>query len=376
MTIDTLALPHSRLTAIGDAVLHGFRRHAVLYAVAGVVVGAALLEAFILGLPMDFTMLKMFSGPMVLIVLFMTLAGLVMEMVRFARSGNDGSVTLALGRKLRDDYFAPMRVSNAIHATIYMSAVMAGYTFIKKAIPAAHPFAWDEALGAWDKALHFGWHPYELVSFLNVPVVTYVLNINYYNVWFLLMFTLWFWQGFSGRDTRLRLVFLLSFALTWFFGTCILGTIFSSVGPCFYGRLLPGEDPYAPALAWLSTANESYHLYTVDVIRELWRAYDTGTGLINGISAMPSMHVGSAIVFALLGISSGKRWLGWALSGFAVVIMITSVHLTMHYAIDGYASLLIATAAWRLAGWLIDWSRPELRANADNGLGSPAAVTG
>ena len=31
--------------------------------------------------------------------------------------------------------------------------------------------------------------------------------------------------------------------------------------------------------------------------------------------------------FAILGFASGKRWLGWLLSGFAVTIFIGSIHL-------------------------------------------------
>ncbi len=91
----------------------------------------------------------------------------------------------------------------------------------------------------WDQVLHFGRHPYEwLAPLLNVPWVTFLINVNY-NIWFFVMFTCWYWQGFAAKDTALRMRFLLGFTLTWFMGTSVLGTIFSSVGPCFYGRLLP-----------------------------------------------------------------------------------------------------------------------------------------
>jgi PAP2 superfamily len=361
MTAEPLAIHQNRLTAILDAVLLGFRRHALLYGFAGVVMLTALGEAWALDLPFDFRMVMLFSGPVLLILSVMILGGLVLEVIRLARARHEGSVIVALGHKLRDDYFAPMRISNAVHAFLFMSAYMVGYTFIKKAIPSAHPFAWDGTFAAWDKALHFGWYPHELLAFLNVPVVTFILNVNY-NIWFFVMFTLWFWQGFSGSDSRLRLHFLLGFTLTWFLGTCILGTIFSSVGPCFYGRLLPGEDPYAGLMAWLHTANTSHPIWSLNVMNELWKNYETGVGLVNGISAMPSMHVGTSVLFALLGFASGKRWLGWLLSVFATLIMIGSVQLAWHYAIDGYAGALIAVFGWWLAGRLIDWARPELAA--------------
>ena len=50
--------------------------------------------------------------------------------------------------------------------------------------------------------------------------------------------------------------------------------------------------------------------------------------------------------------------------GYQAQIMIGSVHLTWHYAIDGYAGAAIAVFGWWLAGRLIDWARPELRAGA------------
>lgn len=347
-----------------DAVLAGFRRHALLYAFAALVMAAAVAEAWLLSLPLDFQMVKLFTGPVLLILAVMVLLGLVAEIIRLARAGHEGSVAAALWIKLRDDYLAPVRISNALHAFLFMTAYMVGYTFIKKAIPSAHPFSWDGSFALWDQAVHFGHQPYALLSFLNVPVITFVLNVNY-NIWFFVMFALWFWQGFGAHDTRLRLHFLLGFTLTWFLGTCVLGTVFSSVGPCFFGRLIPGADPYAPAMAWLATANQTYPIWSLNVMNELWKTYETGTGLVNGISAMPSMHVGTSVLFAILGFSSGKRWLGYLLSVFAAMIFLGSVHLAWHYAIDGYAGALIAMFGWWLSGRLIDWARPELAAAAN-----------
>jgi hypothetical protein len=360
MTTDTLVFAPNRMAALGEAVLFGFRRHALLYAFALVVLVTAMFEAWALNLPFDFQMVKIFSGPVLLILAVMILVGLGLEIVRLARAGHKGSLFAALGCKLRDDYCAPLRVSNALHAFLFMSTYMVGYSFIKKAIPAAQPFAWDQTFLAWDQAIHFGQHPFQLLAFLNVPAVTFLLNVNY-NIWFFVMFSLWFWQGFSGQDSKLRLHFLLGFTLTWFLGTCILGTLLSSVGPCFYGRLVPGADPFAPALDWLRTANGHYPIWSLRVMDELWKNYETGVGLVNGISAMPSMHVGTSVLFAIMGFASGKRWLGILLSLFAALIMLGSVHLAWHYAIDGYVGAAIAIFGWWLAGRLIDWARPDLR---------------
>jgi hypothetical protein len=171
------------------------------------------------------------------------------------------------------------------------------------------------------------------------------------------MFVCWFWQGFDKRDSELRQRFLLGFTLTWFLGTCVLGTIFSSVGPCFYGKLIPGSNPYVPLMAWLDTANGSYPIWSLNVMDELWRNYLTGNGAVNGISAMPSMHVGTSVLFALLGFASGKRWIGWFISTFAFLIFVGSIHLGWHYAIDGYAGAAVAAFGWWAAGRLVRWDR-------------------
>ena len=340
------------------AVLDGFKANRLLYGFAGLVFAAAVLEATLLGLPLDFGMVMIFTGPVLLVLVLMVLLGLVLETIRLARLKYEGALLPALWAKLRGDFFAPTRVSNAIHSVIFMTAYMVGYTFIKKAIPTANPFAWDQTFMQWDKALHFGSHPYEwLAPVLHVPFITSLLNWNY-NIWFFVMFSLWFWQGFAKTDHKLRQHFLLGFTVTWFVGTCGLGTIFSSVGPCFYGRLLPGEvDPYLPLMTWLREVNAQHPVFALDVMDQLWRNYESGEGMINGISAMPSMHVGTSILFAILGFASGKRWLGWLLTLFATLILIGSVHLGWHYAIDGYVGAAVAFICWWIAGKLVDWDR-------------------
>ena len=47
-----------------------------------------------------------------------------------------GSALGGLWLKIRDDYLAPQRLSNSIHAFLFMSLYMLGFAFIKKAIPA------------------------------------------------------------------------------------------------------------------------------------------------------------------------------------------------------------------------------------------------
>ena len=364
--VTSLALPQSRIAETISALRDGVKSHALLYAFGLMVLTAAILESQLLGIPLDLQMVMIFSGPVLLVLIIMMIIGLGMETVRLARIGHQGSLTVALGIKLRDDYFTPMRISNGLHAVVFMTLYMVGYTFIKRAIPLAVPFQWDGTFLALDQAVHFGTHPYQwLAPLLNHAWITFALNVNY-NGWFFVMFTCWFWQGFAKTDSELRQRFLLGFTLTWFLGTCVLGTLLSSVGPCFYGRLIAGDDPYVPLMSWLTTANADYPIWSLNIMDELWKNYETGTGVVNGISAMPSMHVGTSVLFALLGFASGNRWVGWLLSIFATLIFIGSIHLGWHYAIDGYAGAAVALFGWWAAGKLVKWDRENRSIQSTN----------
>ena len=82
----------------------------------------------------------------------------------------------------------------------------------------------------------------------------------------------------------------------------------------------------------------------LEVQRELWRLYLAGSAE-GSISAMPSMHNGSALLFAL---ASGG-WLPWIRRGlwaYVAVIFAGSIHLGYHYAVDSYVAWALALALW------------------------------
>jgi hypothetical protein len=228
---------------------------------------------------------------------------------------------------------------------------------MKRAIPLMQPLSWDETFMQWDRVVHFGRQPFEwLQPLLGRPAVTALLNVNYH-LWFVAMFACWFWQGFARENSHLRLQFLFGYTLTWFLGTVVLGTLFSSAGPRFYGRLIPGANPYQPLMAYLAEANRIYPIWSLATQEMLWRNYETGVGAINGISAMPSMHIGTSVLFMLLGFASGKRWVGIIFAVFLALIFLGSIMLGWHYAIDAYAGTAVAVFGWWVAGRLVAWDR-------------------
>ena len=129
-----------------------------------------------------------------------------------------------------------------------------------------------------------------------------------------------------------------------------------SAGPIFFSALGYGDRFSALQVEpWVETAR-AY----------LWRDYLAGGGHVgSGISAMPSVHVAAALWIALVVRSYLPRL---QLLGFAyfLVILVGSVLLGWHYAVDGIASCAITLAAWQVAAWLGAAKRqsPELREQA------------
>ena len=242
------------------------------------------------------------------------------------------------------------------------------FMLLKTMIPVTNPFAWDVEFALWDRWLHGGVDPWKILHpLLAVPWVTSVVNF-FYHFWLFLLYAILFWQSFSTRDPRLRMQFLLTFVLTWSLLGGLLATLLSSGGPVYYGRLTGLPDPFAPLVAYLYEADEVARIWVLKVHEGLWEAYATGSYDFGaGISAMPSIHVSAAVLFALLGWRV-HRGLGIALTLFAAVIMIGSVHLAWHYAIDGYLSIVLTWLIWRAVGWWLDRD-PAFRTASPTGAG-------
>jgi hypothetical protein len=84
----------------------------------------------------------------------------------------------------------------------------------------------------------------------------------------------------------------------------------------------------------------------------VWQNHQAGLHLQwVGMSAMPSLHVGLAVLFALVGWAH-RRSLGIVLAIFAALVLIGSVHLAWHYAVDGYVAALVVILLWPMSGWL------------------------
>lgn len=247
-------------------------------------------------------------------------------------------------------YLAPQRLLPIVPLLLLIPVFAVAFSFLKSTIPVLSPYTWDALFVRWDYLLHGGNHPWALLQpVLGYPMVTAGVNFLY-NLWYLIMYVLLMLQIFDTRNAALRMRFLLSFLLTWI----VLGTFgamaFSSMGPCFDPAAASGTGPFAPLMAYLRQASESVPIPTLELQQMLWENYQNkGTAIGSGISAMPSMHVAIAILMALFGWGH-SRAAGIALSIYALIVLIGSIHLAWHYALDGYAAALGAWLIWWLVG--------------------------
>jgi hypothetical protein len=252
----------------------------------------------------------------------------------------------------RSEVFSLSHIAAAFFPILLLPLFATAFTFFKLSIPEVIPFAWDEILMEADKALHFGVHPWEwLQPWLGYPLLTSLLSYLY-NLWAGLMMFVFYWQTFSLRNRQLRMQFMLSFVLAWAALGSATALVFSSAGPCFYGDIVRGTDPYAELMSYLYQANEVSKIWSLEAQTYLWGNYvnkDANVG--GGISAFPSLHLCVATLIFLLCRRIDRR-LAWLSGIYVMIILIGSVHLAWHYALDGYIGILGAVLCWQVAGTL------------------------
>jgi hypothetical protein len=221
-----------------------------------------------------------------------------------------------------------------------------GYFWVKVSVPLINPRLWDDALWRLDAWLHFGISPTVFVVnlFAGTPLVL-VLDF-WYDLWLWSVFyTLAFWT--ASLDPRFRCRFLLSSVLLWTLGSWLYMAV-PALGPVY---LTP--QSFAAVTNDLPAAGR--------LQESLWENYQRmlegrrGRGLnrfrpTHGVASMPSLHVGAHFLFFLW---ARRRARPLALP-FALATALTfagSVLTGWHYAVDGYAGMLLAWFCFRISCW-------------------------
>lgn len=242
------------------------------------------------------------------------------------------------------------RLVGVVLVLIAMPALLRVMYEFRLALTLIQPFYLDPTFMRVDQWVHGGLHPFEILQpIAGRPLVTDFLDVFYVAGYFLTLWVGIIWQTVSGKEP-VRSQFLLTFALAWIvLGTAAAITL-ASGGPAFYGRITGLPDPYSPLMGYLQSVDATHGLFALANQGRLWESY-TDWG---GMTAMPSMHI--AIV-AVVGIAAVRThpWLIAIVAPLITLMLIGSVHLGWHYAIDGYVSLVTVAILWWLTGRFLRW---------------------
>lgn len=275
-----------------------------------------------------------------LIGLFAIYSGLLL--ISLARHRPDSPIAFLVGTGPGREVLA--KVLRQLPLILAIALFMPTFSAVKSSIPLFSGFSWDDRLIALDRDLH-GTDPWRLLQpIFGQPWIT-SLMARFYHLWFLLIYVGPLFFAVFVHDRTLRFRFFASYLLTWGIVGMVMAIGFASVGPCFVGPIL-GNDHFAEQMHYLYLADRQYPVAVLEIQELLLEWHRQGqNGLGRGITAMPSMHVALAFLY-VLAVRPISKPLAWAMFAFFLIIMIGSVHLAYHYAVDGYVSIAVTGAIW------------------------------
>lgn len=249
----------------------------------------------------------------------------------------------------RDPIFWLWRFILTVLAVVSFVWLQTNFMSVKTAIPELAPFYLDEAARQWDRALFFGHDPYTLFSWVYDFKPLFHLIDRLYTNWAALIAGTWMYCFVSTsipRDRRFQYIF--SMMLLWFLAGNVFATILSSAGPCYYALFTGDSAAYAPLMERLAALNDVQKVNAFEYHSVLLEMYNTPEGRFGGISAMPSLHVGTSLMLLLM------FWknilLRVLLIAFNILIYIGSIILAWHYAVDGLIAVPLVFICWWLGG--------------------------
>ncbi|HEX5632017.1 MAG TPA: phosphatase PAP2 family protein, partial [Gemmatimonadales bacterium] len=250
-------------------------------------------------------------------------------------------------RQVRQGHLTWPQLWNGVLAGGCIALLFNVFASWKRYFPAVRPFTWDPALSQLDRWLHGGRLPQEyLAPWLASDALTWLMD-RVYTSWYAVvgcMMVVWLWQHDSYERRRL----LLGLVGVKFLLGVLLATVFASAGPCFFHAVTGLPDPYAPHMAALSARAAELSLQVPKTQEKMWAMYAQGTTpLYHGIAAMPSLHVAIPALFTLATWRL-HRPSAMALAAFTIVTLLATIYLGWHYAVDGYASVVLVGAYWVL----------------------------
>ncbi len=248
---------------------------------------------------------------------------------------------LAFSRVYTAERFGRLAAGMALLMALMM--FQGAFTTMKNMLPALQGgFSYDVTHANIDEALHFGYAPWALLhGALGDGFMRTLIDWNYNVLWFGLCFGGLFYVATVKRCAPFRLRYMLMFMVAWVVVGNVLAGTFLSAGPAFYAQVTGDSQRFTPLVASLGgdvpTVAARYQTL-------LWRVYQEGrAGFASGISAFPSVHV-SLITINALFLAERLPKLRLLAAAYVAIIIMSSVYLGWHYAIDGYVAVLVVVS--------------------------------
>ena len=245
-------------------------------------------------------------------------------------------------------------------ATLLAGTTLPVFELFKQRILPARGFPFDPALAALDRFLFFGHDGWEVTHALFGSLGMTLLIDRLYALWIPLMFVFPAVTVMIIGDIRQRVRILATWLASWILIAGLSAWLFASAGPVYYVTLVGPDAGFAAFNAHFSAMADAARaqgpvLINFDLQALLLRGWQSGVegnAAAGGISAMPSMHVAMASLFAMAGFAH-SRALGRVFTLYACLIWIGSIHLGWHYATDGIVGFAMMAGLWVAAGRLI-----------------------
>jgi len=276
--------------------------------------------------------------PMLVVAGGLVAAGAGVRALGLALPGGAVRARLYLSRMMR-----PSSLLDLARFVVALTLVTWSYSWLKVFVPHLNGWITDPLLAVLDFRIHFGINPNRfLIELFPSPALWRFLDVYYAQ--FLLTMGLafaWFGSALSRRD---RARFAAGFALLWIVGAWLYVAA-PSLGPCY---VFPEDYASVRLEMPLQAQTQRLLLVQYDAVTKGSAALGTiGLNAAFGIGAMPSLHVAGQAFVALFARRRNPR-LAFLFGLFSALTFTGSLISGWHYAVDGYAGILLAFAAWRL----------------------------
>jgi hypothetical protein len=220
--------------------------------------------------------------------------------------------------------------------------MMGSFTAFKTMMPDMRGgFLYDSMQADIDRLLHLGYDPGPLLAGLPSNLVMRTLiGWNYSILWSVLAFIPLYFIATARVGAQIRLRYFISLFAVWIIVGNGLAYLFLSAGPAFYGEVTGDHARFAQVLTFVREGSWTFGT-PADFQAYLWNNHQSGqSALGSGISAFPSVHIAVSMMNALF-LREFSRAAGTAGFAYVGIILVSSVWLGWHYAIDGYISILV-----------------------------------